>query len=435
MPSMQGPSTQVPRRMQLTPTEVRPAIHERPRTDLRWLVRLRWVFVVAEILFVAFFSDPGASMPLLASLVLFHVLSNVLFMFAGARLSESVIAALFVDVFVLTALLRASGGASNPFSVVFLVQVTVAAVVLQHVRMWLVVTFAIVGYAALFVGMDSATMHVHTGSEGGFDAHLQGMWIAFTVTAIGIAGFVSRLANALEVERNRADANARIMGMTTLAAGAAHELATPLATIKTVVFEIEHELRERGALSHVGDDLALVRSEVERSRRILDRLSSAAGELRGEAPTPMAVRELEACLRALRADERARVVWTHGAGADEIIDIPQQALAQALHALIHNALDASPEGAQVHVLAAFQHASLRIDVSDSGTGMDAKTLVQAGDPFFTTKDPGRGMGLGLFLVRALMAHLGGRLDMISTLGQGTTMTLTLPSRDAGGKPR
>ena len=420
---MQGPSMQVPLRMLLTPTE------PSPRTDLRWLVRLRWVFVALEILFVAFFAEPGASMPLLASLVFVHALSNVAFMLAGARLSESVIAALFVDVFVLTALLRASGGASNPFAVVFLVQVTIAAVVLRHVRMWLVVTFAVVGYAALFVGMDPSTMHVHSGGEGGFDAHLQGMWIAFTMTALGIAGFVSRLASALEVERNRADANARIMGMTTLAAGAAHELATPLATIKTVVFEIEHELRERGALSHVEADLALVRSEVARSRLILDRLSSAAGELRGEAPTPMPVGALAECLLALREDERARVIWTHGAGAERTIDIPRQALHQALHALIHNALDASPSEGKVTVHTAFQGDALTIDVSDKGQGMDARTLLQAGDPFFTTKDPGRGMGLGLFLVRALMAHLGGRLDVTSTLGQGTTVTLTLPSRD------
>jgi len=428
---MQGLSTQALLRMHPTAIESPTSGLPHSRSDLRWLVRLRWVFVVAEILFVAFFAESGASMPLLVSLVLAHALSNVIFMLAGARLGESVIAALFVDVFVLTALLRASGGATNPFSVVFLVQVTVAAVVLRHVRMWLVVAFAIVGYAALFVGMDPSAMHVHTGEEGAFDAHLQGMWIAFSVTAVGIAGFVSRLASELEVERNRADANARIMGMTTLAAGAAHELATPLATIKTVIFEIEHELRERGELSHVENDLALVRSEVERSRRILDRLSSAAGELRGEAPTPMPVRALEECLIALGEDERQRVVWTHGIGADEIIDIPRQALAQGLHALIHNALDASPENAQIKVHTAFQRDSLTIEVSDQGSGMDAKTLAQVGDPFFTTKDPGRGMGLGIFLVRALMAHLGGQLDVISILGKGTTMTMTLPSRGPG----
>ena len=413
--------------MRTTPTELhtRTDLPRASRADLPWLARLRWVFLVAEILFVVFFAERGASALLIASLVAFHALSNLAFTRWGPRFEESVLVALFIDVFVLTALLRASGGSSNPFAVVFLVQVTVAAVLLRHIRMWLVVTFAVVGYAALFVGMDPGAMHVHGG--GAFDAHLQGMWIAFTLTAVGIAGFVSRLASELETERNRADANARIMGMTTLAAGAAHELATPLATIKTVIFEIEHELRERGTLAHVEGDLSLVRSEVERSRRILDRLSSAAGELRGEAPTPIPMRALDACLDSLREDERARVVWTHGEGAAQTIDIPQQALAQALHALIHNALDASAADKQVHVNTSIAGLEVTIEVSDQGTGMDAKTLAQAGDPFFTTKDPGRGMGLGLFLVRALVAHLGGRLQIASTLGQGTTMRVTLPT--------
>ena len=396
------------------------------RADLPWLARLRWVFLVAEVLFIALFAEPGISAPLVASLIAFQGLSNVALTRWGQRFEESVLAALFVDVFVLTALLRASGGSSNPFAVVFLVQVTAAAVLLRHVRMWLVVTFAVVGYAALFVGVDPTAMHVH-GGNGAFDAHLQGMWSAFTVTAIGIAGFVSRLARELEAERARADANARIMGMTTLAAGAAHELATPLATIKTVIFEIEHELREQGSLAHVEADLLLVRSEVERSRRILDQLSSAAGELRGEAPTPLPMRALEACLEGLRIEERERVVWTHGEGAEQTIDIPQQALAQALQALIHNALDASDPSKKVRVSTALVGRELTIDVVDEGSGMDAKTLAQAGDPFFTTKEPGRGMGLGLFLVRALVAHLGGQLQIRSGLGQGTTMHVVLPA--------
>lgn len=405
------------------------------RADLPWLTRLRWVFLVAEILFVAVFAEHGASTLLIGALVAFHALSNIALARWGPRIAESVLAALFIDVFVLTALLRASGGSSNPFAVVLLVQVTVAAVLLRHVRMWLVVAFAVVGYAALFVGMDPASMHVHGGGDGAFDAHLEGMWLAFTVTAIGIAGFVSRLASELENERNRADANARIMGMTTLAAGAAHELATPLATIKTVIFEIEHELRAQGSLTHVEGDLSLVRSEVERSRRILDRLSSAAGELRGEAPTPMPMRALEGCLEGLRADERARVVWAHGEGAEQTIDIPQQALAQALQALIHNALDASDTSKSVRVSTSIRGSEVTIAVADEGSGMDAKTLAQAGDPFFTTKDPGRGMGLGLFLVRALVAHLGGRLQITSALGEGTTMSVILPTHAKRGTER
>ena len=101
-------------------------------------------------------------------------------------------------------------------------------------------------------------------------------------------------------------------------------------------------------------------------------------------------------------------------------------LMQTLTALVKNAFDASQDGALVDVSVHDQGGQLLIEVLDRGVGMDSDTLSKAGEPFFTTKEPGRGMGLGLFLARTYAESLGGKLEVDSALGRGTKATLALP---------
>jgi len=112
-----------------------------------------------------------------------------------------------------------------------------------------------------------------------------------------------------------------------------------------------------------------------------------------------------------------------------LLVIPMRAVEQALTALVRNAIDASPEDAPV-VLAARQagpqhEENVRFVVRDRGCGMSAETLRRVGDPFYTTKDPGKGMGLGVFLTRTLADRLGGYLSFESP-GKGTVATLEIP---------
>jgi len=393
----------------------------RPKTDARWLGRLRWLLIAGEAVVGALWvADGRAPWPWVLCALAAQVSANVALLLAPTGTRSSVTFGLAIDVLAISALLALGGGSSSPFCVVLLVQVTVAAVVLRGARLWSIVALAIMAYASLFAFADSS-------HGAGFSAHLQEMWLAFTVTALLIASAVSRLAIELERAQRRADASSRVMGMTTLAAGAAHELATPLATIKTVVGELEHELRDRTDLAHVREDLALVRAEVARSRAILDQLSLAAGELRGEAPSAVSLSVLRSALDALPEGSRARVRWD--VPEDATGYLPTRAVGQALLALVSNALDASADGDPVEVRAGLGPGELRLSVTDHGRGMTAETLASAGEPFFTTKDPGRGMGLGLFLVRALAAHLGGEVSIDSTPGRGTCVTMRLPQPD------
>jgi two-component system sensor histidine kinase RegB len=106
--------------------------------------------------------------------------------------------------------------------------------------------------------------------------------------------------------------------------------------------------------------------------------------------------------------------------------LPVQAMTQSLVALIQNALDANIDRHPVHIGAIETGSTLRISVQDRGHGMSDGVLRRIAEPFFTTKEPGKGMGLGTFLVRTFAQNLGGRVSFDSTPGEGTTATLELP---------
>lgn len=108
------------------------------------------------------------------------------------------------------------------------------------------------------------------------------------------------------------------------------------------------------------------------------------------------------------------------------VSIPEHAVRQALIALVKNALEASSPTSPVEIAVDQHWDSLRFVVRDRGKGMSAETLRRVGEPFFTTKDPGKGMGLGTFLVRTLAERLGGRLTFESSPVEGTSAALELP---------
>jgi two-component system sensor histidine kinase RegB len=106
--------------------------------------------------------------------------------------------------------------------------------------------------------------------------------------------------------------------------------------------------------------------------------------------------------------------------------VPPRALAQALQGIVRNAQQASPPGETVVVRASCREGSWVFEVEDHGPGMEPAVAARAGEPFFTTKVPGEGMGLGLFLARTTAEHLGGRMEIESQVGHGSQVRLVLP---------
>jgi two-component system sensor histidine kinase RegB len=230
----------------------------------------------------------------------------------------------------------------------------------------------------------------------------------------------------VERERSRSD---KLEALGTLAGGAAHELATPLSTIAVVANEMTRMLQEAApppALLH--EDVALIRAEVDHCQTILQRMTGRAGQWMAEEHTTIDLQRLVELTRA-ELTQAGRVQWSVPPGAaDVVLCVPGESVAQGLRGLLQNALDATADEQLVRFSAEWDDQSVHITVQDSGTGMAPDVLARAGEPFFTTKEPGRGMGLGLFLTRTVIERLGGQLQLDSVPGQGVTAAVTLPRR-------
>lgn len=409
------------------------------RINFSWLIRVRWAVIAAQIgVMVVVQQGMGAKLPLtgLSSIVAASLALNVasLFWVRRARAVRDVHLALAacLDLVLFTAILYATGGPANPFSSLYLVYVALAAVILPPRWSWALVSFALACSAALFVyhvPLSGADHHAHHGGAGFMDWHLRGMWVSLGVTASFIVYFLHRVMQALRGrdqeltrERERTLRHERAAAVATLAAGAAHELSTPLGTIGLVSSELERALRKQGAPSGVTDDVALIQSEVVRCRKILDQLSVESGQVSGGPLAPLDPRELlELSLEGLPDRERVKV-----GAMDPAAELygPRHALAQAVRSLLANALEASHADQPVEVTVSFQGGFGKISVRDQGTGMPPEVLERAREPFFSTKRSG--LGLGLFLVQGVADQLGGALTIESVPGGGTRTVLSLP---------
>ncbi len=413
-----------------------------------WLVRLRWLVVAGQTaaMAVAWRLDLTVTWWLFGVAVAAGALTNLVLAlgWVPTRWAPAHVlgAVLVLDVVLLTVLLAASGGASNPFTVLFLVHITLSAVMLSARWTVAIALLAVVGFGALFL-LPEGTVdpHAHHGhhaghgagaaSDGGGLGHLEGMWIAFVLATALSAFFVRRISQAIAAQREQiaslreaAARNARLAALTTLAAGAAHELGSPLGTIAVAA----HEAR-RGALAMDGagelaEDLRLIELEVERCQDILHRMAARAAQT-GDDDAPLTVDELARRLRDHLGDRAARVELRLPEG-HLALRVPSEQLVQSVAALVRNGLDASEPDSRVTVELSARGADVRLAIQDRGSGIPEDDLPRIGEPFFTTKQPGRGLGLGVFLARAFFESRGGTLTFESIPGVGTRALVSLP---------
>lgn len=409
--------------------------------DVGWYLRLRAFGVVGHFLGVGLaalvfhFALPAG--PLAA--VLGVELASVVALAAGAgkrvRGAHSLTALMTLDAVFLTLLLALTGGPYNPFSFLYLVNIALAAVILPQAHAWWLAGVSLVLSGLLFpfhlplVAAHAAHGHHGHGAGHDMDLHMRGMWVAFAASASLIIGFVGRVRRQLEgkraqlaAARREADRSARLASLATLAAGAAHELSTPLGTIAIAAGELDHLLRD--AEPDAAEEARIIRAEVERCRRILARLAGATGATVGGMATPDTVRAIVAeAIDPLSAANRVDIRWSDGT-EDALIPFPE-AVTGALRNLVDNALRAADT--VVHVDVRRDGDAVRIDVVDRGPGIPAERLARLGEPFYTTRPEGEGMGLGVFVTRSVAEQLGGSLDITSRSGEGTRASLVLPT--------
>ncbi len=406
---------------------------------LPWLIRLRVATALLDLaVVITAMVLPRADFPLrhAVALVALSGLANAAIAVGLSRHRSlppaAIVAALLLDVMLLTELLDLTGGPFNPFAVIYAAHVALAAVTAGRGPSWLVAAAAVSSYGTLLYWHTIEGVEAHHRIND-FPTHLFTMWVAASTVAELAAYFAVQASNAVEAMRLRATRSERLVSLTTLAAGAAHELSTPLGTIAVAARELERAAAGTGALPALVDDARLIRTEVDRCQHILDQMSGRAGGSAADVPETIDLAAAIAAARAQLPAERMAHVIVETTGGAALVQVSRAGLRQTLSSLFSNALDASPgpEPVRVTVHADAIARTVRLEVRDQGPGMPPEVLARAGEPFFTTKDAGRGLGLGLFLARVFAERAGGSLTIASD--RGTAVVLELPLRSEGAR--
>ena len=410
---------------------------------LGWLIGLRWLAVLGQVTTIGATSFViGIELPLLPlSLVLVaEILSNASLHAWNAwrkrrndppspEVQEQLqLLVMVLDTVLLVFLLQLTGGLANPFAAFLTVHIVMAAVLLPQA-----LAFAGAGFTAVCLTVLVFTHRPLPALAARPDLVAWGTAVALSLTLVILVYFVTRVTRALAAqteelarERERQSRTERLEAPGTLPAGAAPEPATPLSTIAVVAKELEVRLASRAETRDEAEDARLMRTEVARCRRILDRMSTESGDKAGEAWARIAIGEvIDDTLDEFPSPDRVEVELDVAVEEQEA-RVPREALSMALRNLLSNAVDATPGGRPVLFTAVLTANGVEFVVRDTGVGMDEEGLKRATDPFFTTKEVGEGMGLGLFLARSVTERLGGELVLESATGRGTTVRLRLP---------
>ncbi|MBA4805957.1 ATP-binding protein [Brevundimonas sp.] len=406
------------------------------RRNLRLLVQLRWLAVVGQLLTIVIVHfGLGIRLPLIwlliapVSLALVNLVSLPLTQRRDAISDHELMLALLADVVALTGQLFLTGGATNPFVGLYLLQVVLGAVLLRPTYAWSLIAITSVCFVCL--GVFHLPLDLPPYQEGGLlSLYMMGGLICFLLMAVLLVLFMTRINDNLRARdayvadmRQQATEQDHIVRMGLLASGAAHELGTPLASLSVIL----SDWRRMPVLQSDADlnqDMDVMQAEVERCKAIVTGILMSAGEARGQAPSRTTLaRFLTEVVEGWTAhDVRVRVDVTPWIGPDPHI-IADPALRQVLGVLFDNAVEAGAR--RIVVSPTVSDGLLSIVVRDNGPGFPATVLERLGKPYNSTKDR-PGAGLGLFLLANVMRSLGGSVEACNPPGGGGEVTLSLP---------
>jgi len=352
---------------------------------------------------------------------------------------------LCVDVLALSVLLYYSGGSTNPFVSLYLLPLVIAAATLPGRYTWGMAALTSACYSVLmFYYIPLPHNHQHDG-DSAFNAHVVGMWLGFVFSTMVVAYFVVQMAQAV---RNRDETlarvreeilrNERIVALGTQAAGAAHELGTPLSTMAVVIGELQ---RDAAAQPGWRDALGILNEQVRGCKRILDKILANAqiGGATSLQPADRLMAEVLDEWQLLRPSAQYHyssptppVLPLSGEEQGRPGGVPaplvgvDAALRAALMNLLNNAADAAPQSIEIHTH--WDAASFTLEIHDHGKGLSEEAELKAGSAFFTTK--AEGYGLGLFLANATLERMGGSVRLFNREQGGATTEIILPITSA-----
>ncbi len=406
------------------------------RKNMALLVQLRWIAIagqVATILIVHF--GMGIRLPLLPMLVVPCIavamnLGSLMVLRGRTDISHAeLFLALLFDVIALTTLLYLSGGATNPFMSLYLVQVALGAMLLHHWSAWGIV--AVSALCAAGLAFAYRPLNLSEMLEGRlFDLHIVGTWICFTMIAVLLVLFMTRINRNLQDResymaqmRQQAAEEEHIVRMGLLASGAAHELGTPLAQLAVVLGDWRHmpEITRHPVLI---EEVEEMQAAVTRCKAILSGILLSAGEARGEAPQATDIRAfIDGIAHDWRSANPAMPLRCDFGPHDYPRIVAAPVIRQAVTNLLDNAREAG--ATYINLMVSRDSQWLNIAVRDNGRGFSPDMLTDFGKPYRSSKDR-QGSGLGLFLVVNVVRKLGGRVDASNGAEGGAMIQLRLP---------
>jgi two-component system sensor histidine kinase RegB len=405
------------------------------RISLRRLVLIRSVAVTGQavtLLTVHFLL--GFRLPLLPALVVVgcSVLLNLaalLYHRAGTRLGETAAAMyLACDTLQLAVLLYLTGGLENPFAILMLAPVTVAATALSQRPVIVLAALAVAVITVL--GLVHDPLPWRGASPFAFPPDLVlGIWVALVIAISFIGGYTlsvaqeaRRLRDAVAATQLALAREQRVSAVGALAAAAAHELGSPLATIAVVAKELARELP---ADSPYAEDAALLLSQSERCRLILAELAHQPEE---DGSSPYTSLPLSALVEAAGVpyhDSRIRLIFaTTGDAADDEPQVQRSPeIMHGLNNLIQNAVQFARH--EVSVTIFWDRATVTVEVADDGPGFPPHLLGRLGEPYLSTRAGDRDhMGLGIFIAQSLLERSGATLNFDNLIDGGAHVVIS-----------
>ncbi|WP_375568018.1 sensor histidine kinase RegB [Seohaeicola saemankumensis] len=396
---------------------------------LRTIILLRWAAVIGQL--IALFVAQEAyklqiEMGLCLLVVSVSVMGNLIAMFIfpeNKRLSETenLLMVLF-DLLQLALLLYLTGGLHNPFYILILGPVTVSALVLT------LRSTVFLGITAILAVTLLAEFHLPLRSEQGFllqvpDIFVFGNWVAITIAVIFLSFYSRRvtqemhsMSDALQATQMALAREQKLTDLGGVVAAAAHELGTPLATIKLTSAELIEELDDFPELQ---DDARLIREQADRCRNILRSMGRAGKDdlMLRQAPLGTLVREAAAPHMNRGKDINFQDGLTDEDSQSQPMVLRRPDLVHGLRNLLQNGVDFAR--ANVWVETRWDDETVSVRIMDDGMGYPANIMGRIGDPFMRLRrsEPERaqrpeyeGMGLGLFIAKTLLERSGAELS-------------------------
>lgn len=390
---------------------------------LETLVRLRWLAVAGQTVAVLFvYNGLGFGLPIgfcfavIGISALLNIMLKLRFPASRRLRAWPAFALLGYDAVQLAALLYLTGGLENPFALLLLVPVIISATALGS-SPTIVLSVLVIALASL-LALYHRPLPWYPGESLPLPlVYVSGVWVALVLACIFIGVYTyrvakeaRRLATALNATELVLAREQHLSALDGLAAAAAHELGTPLATIALVTKELERELPAGGPHA---EDIALLKSQSERCRDILAKLTSLSGEqdrVLSRLPLSHLLEEVVEPYRVLGA--LIVIAAPQGAGPQPV-GLRNPAIVYGLANLVENAVDFART--RVDIASEWTESEIAVTIADDGPGFAPGIIDRIGEPYVTSRgrstddDEAGGLGLGFFIAKTLLERTGARL--------------------------